>query len=542
MHQGHADHENKTGDKYQMKKNLFGIIILSLCLFGFGTEEDACTTVTVGKLASTDGSVMTSHTCDSRVTRTWMDVVPGKKHRPGSKRKVYFKSQTTESNIHPGKQELRGEIPQPKYTYKYFNTALPFMNEHQLAIGESTFTGKKEMQSDNGMIDLYELNHLMIERAKTAREAIRVADELTQKYGYISTGECYTIADPKEVWHLEIIGPGKGNKGSVWVARRVPDDHISVNANASRIRQIDLSKPDYFMASKNFKSRAIELGLYDPNSGKPFEFCYVYGSRRSLASRRREWRVYDLLAPSLKLDANSENYPFSIKPDKKVSPKNIMDIFRDTYEDTPYDMTKYMLVPEKDKKGKLTGKYIKSPYANPFMDYDMMPLFKINGGWNEMGERCIARYYCTYATVIQVRDWLPHEIGGLTWFSYDNPAMTAYAPIYAGVQDVPASYKISGRPGFNRKCAWWAFNRVSDLAAQKWGHMRHDVKKVWEKFEKEAFEEQKEIEEKAIKLYKKSPKKARKFLNKHCNDWLLKIEKAYWKLGDDLWSKYTGKF
>jgi dipeptidase len=205
-------------------------------------------------------------------------------------------------------------------------------------------------------------------------------------------------------------------------------------------------------------------------------------------------------------------------------------------------MTKFMLVPELDKDGKPTGKFIKSPYANPFMDYDMMPLFKINGGWNELGERCIARYYCTYVTVIQARSWLPNDLGGLAWFGYDNPAMASYAPLYLAMTDVPESYKICGRPGFNLQCAWWAFNRVADLSAQKWGHMRDDVKAVWQKFETEALENQTNIENQALELYKKSPKKARQLLQQYSFDWLVKIEKAYWKLGDDLWSKYTGKF
>ena len=529
-----------------MKKAIFIIVLVLFVSFDFNfavrSEEDACTTITVGKLASFDGSVITTHTCDSRQDRTWIDIVPAKKHNPGTMRKTYLDSNRTVSAYDLSKQQLKGEIPQVPITHKYLNTALPCINEHQVAVGESTFTGKEIMRSDNGIIDYYEVNRLMLERAKTAREAIKVADEVTKKYGYIDSGECFTIADPNEVWHLEIIGPGKEKKGAVWVAQRVPDDHVSVNANGSRIREIDLSKPGYFMASENFKSRAIELGLYDPNSGKPFEFCYVYASRKSMATRRREWRVFSLMAPNMDLDPNGENFPFSIKPEKNVTPQKIMEIYRDTYEDTPFDMTKFMVVPEMDDHYKFTGEYIKSPYANPFMHYDMMPLFKINGGWDHMGERCIARYYCTYATIIQARGWLPNEIGGLVWFGYDNPAMTAYAPIYIGIENVPEPYKFCGRPGFNRDSGWWAFNRVADLSAQKWGHMRHDVKKVWKDFEEKVFKKQKEIEEKALALYKKNPKKARKFLTQYSNDWMNKLVAAYWKLGDDLWSKYTGKF
>ncbi len=535
-----------------MNSNLFmkAILLLMFVVFGCGAvgltdtgaEEDACTTITVGKLASTDGSVMTSHTCDSRTTRTWIDIVPAKKYRPGSRRQIYGKTERTVSAYDLSARELKGEIPQPTVTYKYFNSALPFLNENQVGIGESTFGGKKEMQSDNGLIDYRELNRLMAERAISARQAIKVADEVTKEYGYISGGECFTVADPKEVWHLEILGPGKGQKGAVWVAQRVPDDHIGVNANAARIRQVNLARPDFFMASENYKSRAVELGLYDPDSGQPFEFCYVYADRKSMASRRREWRVFDLLAPSLKLDPNGENFPFSVKPEKRVGPQDIMTIFRDTFEDTPFDMTKYMLVRELDKEGKPTGKFVKSAYANPFMDYDMMPLFKINGGWNEMGERCIARYYCTYVTVVQVRGWLPDGLGGLVWFGYDNPAMVAYAPLYIGIDKVPESYKICGRPAFNRECAWWAFNRVADLAAQKWGQMRGDVEKVWQPFEQEVFQKQPEIEAEALRLYQKKPRSARRFLTKYSNDWMDKLVSAYWKLGDHLWSTYTGKF
>ncbi|MCP4158181.1 MAG: hypothetical protein GY757_61345 [bacterium] len=529
-----------------MRKILFIVILITFVTFSFNygvnSEDDACTTITVGKQATYDGSVITTHTCDSRKDRTWLDIVKSQKHKSGSKRKVYANSHITTSAHDLSKQELKGEIPQAPVTYKYLNTALPPLNEHQLAVGEATFTGKKIMRSDNGIIDYYEINRLMLERAKTAREAIKIIDEITKEYGYNDGGECFTIADPNEVWHLEIIGPGKGKKGAVWVAQRVPDDHVSVNANASRIREIDLSKPDFFMASKNYKSRAIELGLYDPKSGKPFEFCYVYASRKSMAARRREWRVFNLLAPKMDLDPNGENFPFSIKPEKKVHPKDIMMIYRDTYEGTPFDMTKQMIVAELDSHYDPTGKYVKSPYANPFMDYDMMPLLKINGGWNTLGERCIARYYCTYATIIQARGWLPNDIGGLVWFAYDNPAMASYAPIYIGIDKLPASYKICGRSGFNRDCAWWAFNRVADLSAQKWGHMRHDVDKIRLAFENEVFEKQKEFEEKALALYKKNPKSARKLLTKYSNDWMNKLVKAYWKLGDDLWSKYTGKF
>ena len=255
-----------------------------------------------------------------------------------------------------------------------------------------------------------------------------------------------------------------------------------------------------------------------------------------MASRRREWRVFDFLAPSLGFDPNAENYPFSVKPDSLVSIQQLLEIFRDTFEDTEFDMTKFMIV-EDD-----SGRAVKSPYANPFMHYDMMPLFKVNGGWGKMGERCLARYYCTYVFISQSRGWLPNPIGGLVWLGWDNPAMTTYAPIYCGITNVPESYKICGRPGFNRDCAWWAFNRVADLAAQKWGHMRVDVDSARKPIEEQALAKQEAIEKQAIKLYHQDPAKAKEYLTKYSYEFCERIVKTYWDLGDHLWSKYTGRF
>ena len=186
------------------------------------------------------------------------------------------------------------------------------MNEHQLAIGETTIGSRGELTSEKGIIDAPELYRLCLERAKTAREAIRVADELTKTYGYNDWGECFTFADTKEVWHFEIHGPGKGKIGAVWAAQRVPDDEIGVSANAGRIRELDLTNTDWFMASANVMSLAEEMGFWSKASGKPFDFTYAYNpdSRTSLYCRRREWRVLSsLLAPSLRLNPETRELP-----------------------------------------------------------------------------------------------------------------------------------------------------------------------------------------------------------------------------------------
>lgn len=503
-----------------------------------GGFADGCTTITLGKGATVDGSVITSHTDDSHRTRSWMDVVPPAKYSRNATSMMY-KREACDSFAMPTYCHIPiGEIPQVKETYQFINTAYPSMNQYQLGIGESTFGGREELQSDAGLIDCQRLCRLMLERCKTAREAIELAGELTAQYGWNDVGECLTIADKTEVWHLEIVGPGKGLVGSVWAAQRVPDNHVAVNANASTIKEIDMKDENHFMASQNIYSVAREAGWWI--EGEPFLFNAVYApaSRTSLASRRREWRVFDLLAPSLGLDPNAENHPFSVKPDSLVSLPDLRMIFSDYYEGTPFDMTKDMVVTNE------AGESVISPLANPHLPYDMNKLFRINGGWGWRGERTIARWYTMYATIIQCREWLPDEIGGVVWLAQDNVATSIYVPVYCSVTDLPESYKTPGRVnGYNRESAWWAFNRLSTLTAQRWGDMRYDVNEVWDSWQHELFEGQEVFEEQALELYKKGGKEALvNYLTGYTVKWGEEVVEEAWLLGDMLWTRYDEKF
>jgi dipeptidase len=524
---------------------LFSISIVFAGTFSYAQTDprspspypDECTSITAGKLATSDGSVITSHTDDSHRTRSWMDMAPAQNHKPGTSVTMY-KRKPSDSLAMPSYAHIPiGEIPQVEYTHGYINTAYPCMNEKQLAIGESTFGGRKVLQSDDGLIDCQRLCMLMLQRCTTAREAIRMADELTKKYGWNDAGECLTIADKKEVWHFEIVGPGKGNTGAIWVAQRVPDEHISVNANASTIKHINLDDPNHFMASENIYTMALDSGWCDTKES--FQFCYAYApdSRTSLAARRREWRVFDLLAPSLKLDPNAENYPFSVKPDKTVSLDMLVGVFKDYYEGTPFNFVKDITVTND------SGQTVLSPLANPFMPYDMNKVFRINGGWGWLGERTIARWYTMYATIIQCRDWLPDEIGGVVWLAQDNVASSVYIPVYCSVTDLPESYKTPGRiNGYTNKSAWWAFNRMGTLAAQRWGDMRKDVDATWNPMQNELFNNQVGMEKEALELYNKDPDKAVEFLTAYTNKWGNHVVESAWKLGDFLWTKYDELF
>ena len=499
---------------------------------------DECTVVTVGKQASVDGSVMNSHTCDGHRYRTWLNIQPAKDYKSGTQKEILKRDNYDEDAMPSLRHVPVGKIPEVEHTFGYINTEMRCMNEHQLAIGESTFGGRSTLKSDKGMIMVEQLTQIILERCKTAREAIHLTGDLLKKHGWIDTGECLTFSDTKEVWHIEIVGPGKGNHGAVWAAQRVPDGHVSVNANASRIRQIDLEITNYFMASGNVTQLAQDSGWWNPENG-PFEFCYAYdpGGRNSFASRRREWRVFDLVAPSLKLYPNTENYPFSIKPDTLVTLQKMVRIFQDYYEGTDFNPVKNIIWVNHDGETEI------SPMANPFMPYDMNPLFKINGGWGKLGERTIARWYTIYATITQSRGWLPDPIGGVVWLAWDNVAASIYTPLYCGITDVPDSFKEPGRTnGYNRDSAWWAFNRLSTLAAQRWGDMRRNLEATWQPWQSKLFENQSEIENNALELYKQNPEKAKSYLTDYSKKWGEKIIQRGWKLGDELWTKYDEKF
>lgn len=541
----------------KIKLSLLALFVLVSCISIAQDKSDweggvpeGCTSITVGKDATYDGSVMTSHTDDSHRTRSWMQMMPAKDWPEGSMVPMYKRVQDNTKAMPIYAHEKIGEIPQVQHTYAFLNTAYPAMNEHQLAIGESTFGGRDTLQSDNGLIDCQRLVQLMLERTTTAREAIHLADELLMEYGWIDYGEVLTIADTKEVWHLEIVGPGKGNKGAVWVAQRVPDDHVGVNANASTIKEIDLKKKDYFMASKNVYSVAEEMGFWSKKSGEAFRFNHVYAphSRESVASRRREWRILSLVAPSLNLTPTQEDYPFSVKPDKKVTMEMMVSLFKDYYQGTPYDMTRTITVADKD------GKQVISPLANPFMPYDQLEVNKVNGGWfytdaktgkiRFLGERTIARWYTMYGTITQSRGWLPDAIGGKVWLAQDNIASSIYVPVYCSVTALPESYATPGRVnGYTRESAWWAFNRLGTLAAQRWGDMSKDLDSVWIPMQSQMFAEVEEIETKALELYKaNNTADLTKYLTDYTQLWGNKVVNRAWKLGDELWTKYDEKF
>ena len=507
-------------------------------------QRKGCTVIIVGKDASVDGSVMTTHTCDCGVCDWTWRYIPPADHKPGEMRKIYhidqFKSWPPEKGLKWDvyTRNFTGlEIPQVPHTYGYMHGAFGYMNDQQLAIGESTIGCRKEMnnRTPTPKFDITMLTILAMERCKTAREAIKLMGSLAEKYGYgyTDTGEMLAVADPNEVWIFEIMPvgplwtPESGKPGAIWCAQRVPDDHVSVCPNESRIGEIDLSNPDYFMASSNVISYAVEHGYWDPKSGEPFNWKKAYCPKEGSAvstngARARLWRFFSLVAPSKNFSPDTPNMelPFSVKPDKKLSVKDVMALTRDKYQGTPFD-------PAKGLQG--------GPFANPnFLPYG----FELDGKRYKL-PRPISVNRAEYVTITQSRGWLPNPIGGIVWIAFGAQDTSCYMPFYAGIKRIPDSFKIGDHWTFDRKSARWAFDYVDFHTQVLYSLAIQDVRKAQEKWEGAALKWIPIIDKIALELYKKDPEKARDFLTDFCINNAKNVINAWWGLGDQLLVKYN---
>jgi dipeptidase len=499
---------------------------------GYGEN---CTTIMVGKLASTDGSVMTSHSCDGNY-RTWLSIVPHQKYEKGKMHPVYWGMLHTEESWDMSKVTKKGEIPEAEETFAFLNTAYPCLNEKQLAIGETTIYGREELINEEGLFLIEDLQKIALQRCRTAREAIALIGKLAEEYGYADLAECITIADPKEVWHLEIAGSGKGKgkASSLWCAQRIPDDHVGVGANIPRISTIDFKNPNFFMYSTNLQDVALKLGYWDGK--EPFKFWKVINGKKPFAIR--EYYILSTLAPSLKLSFDAEELPFSVKPEKKLSPRDVMKYFRETYEGTEWDMTKNLLltVKEKDKDGKETEKKIKSPVISNWMNNDLRNLLnELKPGVVER-QRTIAISGCSYSHVIQCRSWLPDEVGAVAWFSFDNPGQSPRIPIFSGVLNLPSSFEICGQSRYRTDAAIWSFREANRLSSVNWSKGRLLIEPAVKEFEDKAFEELPLVEKRVSELVKEGKnEEAKKYVTAYTNSFAYSAMQRWDEMKVSLW-------
>jgi dipeptidase len=491
--------------------------ILLIMLVCSASTVFACTDILVSKGASADGSVMITYSCDGEF-HPHFRVTKAADHEAGE----IIPLQGWDGKI-------KGEIAQVSHTY----AVVGLMNEFQVAIGESTFDGRKELQNPDGLLHYWYLMRFALERSRTAREAVEVITGLVEKYGYASTGESFSIADKKEAWLLEMVGPGKGGKGAIWVARRIPDGYICAHANASVIGEFPMDDKENCLYSKNVVEYAVAHGYYDPKGGKPFRFNDAYcpmTPQKIRYTATRVWSIFRRSAPSLHLSPDfhrgvkgAARYPLWIKPDKKLSVADVMALMRDHYEGTPYDMT----------KGIDAG-----PFHSPQRWRPMN--WKIAGDSADYTwERPISTQQTGFSFVSQSRDWFPDAVGGVYWYGLDNTWTSCYIPFYCASFEAPDAYTKGSLDKFSMDSAWWVFNLVSNFAEIKWSYMVKDVLSVRNDLEKRFIAMEPAVDQAAAALYKKDPKLAAEYLNDYSNSQARTVYRRWVKLSEDLICKYN---
>jgi dipeptidase len=494
-------------------------LVLFLGLFAVDlaaqAETDNCSSFLVTKGASKDGAVMITYTCDGEFLATLQNI-PAKEYGPDD----YF-----EITGRDGK--LKGKIKQPAYTY----AVVGLMNEFQVAIGETTFGGRSELRNPDGLLHYFTMMRLALQRAKTAREAIKVMTGLVEDYGYGSSGESFSIADENEAWIMEMIGKGPGEKGANWVALRIPDGYISGHANMSRIGEFPLKDPENCLYSEDIIGFAVRKGLYNKKSGKPFSFRYAFDPPKPSSLRTcaaRVWSMFRRSAPSLNLspafqrgEKGAKPYPLWIKPDKKLSLSDVMGIMRDHYEGTPFDM----------RKGVDAG-----PFGSPLRCRGLT--WEVEGvkySW----ERPISTQQTAFSFISQSRGWLPDPVGGVYWYGVDDTFATCYVPLYCCIQDVPKPFTKGDLREFSWDSAWWVFNFVSNFANLKYSYMVEDIQKVQAALEGQAISLQPVVDKTALALIKTDPELMKEYLTNYSVTQGETVVKRWIELGEFLICKYN---
>ena len=456
-------------------------LLVTLAFVCCTTYTMACTNFLFTKGATKDGSTMVTYSADSHVLYGELYHWPAQDWPAGSMLDVY--------EWDTGK--FMGKIPQVAHTYNVVGN----MNEHQLAISETTFGGRKELESQTGaIIDYGSAIYITLQRAKNAREAIVIMTDLIEKYGWASSGESISIIDPNEVWIIEIIGKGEGEKGAVWVARMVPDGYVSAHANQARITTFPLEGKTSISSdkmnkiydpnittvySKDVISFAKEKGFY-PQDGKnkDFSFSDTYAPVDFSGARAceiRVWAFFNAVNPDMaqywdyatgrNIQRDSKGYatnrmPLWIKPSEKVDVMQVMDFMRDHLEGTELDMSKDMGA---------------GPYECPYRWRPMS--FKVDGK-EYVHERATATQQTGFTFVAQCRSWLPDEIGGILWFGVDDAASSVYFPMYSAATEVPFAFAVGNGSmmEFTNKAAFWVFNQVTNFAYTRYNLIHPEIR------------------------------------------------------------------
>ena len=500
-----------------MKSKWGLVLVLAVC----SLRGEACTNLIVGKNASADGSVIVSYSADDFGSFGYLRHFAAGKHGKGSMRSVY----NWETN------NYAGEIEEAAETYNVIGN----MNEYQLTITETTFGGRPELVDSTGLLDYGSLIYITLQRAKTAREAIRVMTDLIDRYGYNSGGESFTIADENEAWVMDLIGKGPGRKGAVWVAMRVPDDCICAHANQSRIRRFPMDDPENCLYAKDVVELAREKGYYK-GKDSDFSFCEAYAPADFSALRfceARVWSFFNRYAEGMDRylpyasgeDLQGEPMPLFVRPERKLSVQDVKDMMRDHYEGTPLALD--------DDPGM-------GPFEAP---YRPTPLTWSVDGKTYFNERPISTQQSAFVMVSQMRSWLPDYVGGVLWFGCDDANMMAFTPVYCCTDLVPECYsdKVADGLNFSFKSAFWVCNWVSSIVYPRYSQMFGELKNVRDRLEKDYNALQDRTEKEALALAKedgKGEEAARDYLTDYTNRVAAGMLYEWMELGKRLMVKY----
>lgn len=498
-----------------MKRFLVTLSLAVLCLSaGF-----ACTNFLVGKKASADGSVFISYSADSYGMSGFVAHFPAAIHPKGAMRDVY----DWDTGV------LLGRIPEAPVTYNVLGN----INEHQVAIAETTFGGRPELVDTTGVIDYGSLIYIALQRSRSAREAIDVMTSLVQEHGYYSSGESFSIADPNEVWVLEMIGKGAVEKGAVWVAVRIPDDCISAHANQARIRRFDMKDKENVRYSKDVIKFARRMGYYE-GTDADFDFAAAYcpadfGGLRYCDAR--VWSFFNMFADAdmsryvawASGDAGAEPMPLYFKPKAPLSLQDVQRGMRDHYEGTPFD---------------ITGDLGAGPYKMP---YRVSPLSCEVDGKEYFNERPISTFQTAFTFVAQLRSFLPDAVGGVMWFGTDDANMVVYTPVYCCATEVPDCYSAhyADPVEFSWNSSFWVFNWVSNMIYPKYSLVIDDMRGIQSSLESALFEKSREVESEAAEAYASSPQYAIKLLTAFTCESAENVLAEWRKFGEKVIVKYN---
>ncbi len=501
----------KRKKKFNMKKYRPIFLLVTFWLsFSTVNEVKSCTNYLVTRGASATGSTMITYAADSHVLYGELYFRPAADYPAGTMLDVY----EWDTN------KFLGQIPQVRHTWSVTGN----MNEHQVSIGETTYGGREELVDPEALIDYGSLMYITLQRSANAREAIKTMTTLVAKYGYYSEGESFSIADPDEVWILEMIGKGKGNTGAVWVARRIPDGYVCGHANQARIQTFPLEDGKASISSKNidkifdpgistvYASDVIEVarkeGWFD-GKDKDFSFSDTYAPVTFEGARFCDLRVWTFFNKVSKGMGEYWDYvtgkdlsgrmPLWVKADRKITNLDMMGFMRDHLEGTPLDMRQ-------------------DAGAGPFhLPYRWRPLdWSTNEDSTKIycNERATATQQTGFSFVAEARNWLPDPVGGILWFGVDDAATSCYVPMYCGMTRVPESYAVGNGDllTYSPTSAFWAFNFVANFSYLRYDLMSADVRKVQSELEKKFTSYTNAVDEGAMKLLGKDTATAREYL------------------------------